>query len=132
MLTYSIVRPTATHQRVATCAEVECPHWRNGWTTAIDSHWQANGMTAADQIAYLRADSRRKVETTRRDGVVVFTFGPGQECFTQHVVPIEREPLFVRRRGVAGDYADTMRHTKPEHWVEDFATNQDRLAKLID
>ncbi len=129
MVTYSLAAPIATHRRPATCAEVECDSYRNGFRVTIDPNLDlGNGYTGADQLAYLRGDTTRIfTETTRLDGVVEFTYPAGQEAFgQQHSVPLDREPFYMRRSN-----GHVYQHDRAEHWVEDFAENQHGLAKLI-
>ena len=49
----------------------------------------------------------------------------------EHRVPVDRPADFYRRRGRDGRYVGNYRHTDPEFWVEDFNTNQDRVARII-
>lgn len=128
LVTYAIRRPPGTHRRRVTCAAVECAAWRDGWVTAIDPTFRGDGWTGQDQLDFLRADqTRHHTEHVRGDGVVEFHYPPGQHCFAQHTRALEREPDYLRigRR-------ERYRHDTAEHWVEDFATNQERLLKLID
>lgn len=50
--TYAIRSPLATHFRKATCEEVDCSAWRNGWTLLID------GLSA--DLYYTATHSGRK------------------------------------------------------------------------
>ena len=129
MSTYSIARPAATHTRPATCAEVECAGYVHGWTSLIDTTTDL-GLRQANYID--DASGRRFHANRLPGGVIEYVFAPGQECFNAHTVPVERDPLYVVRQGAHGRYLAHRVHDKPEHWVEDFAGNQDRLAKLID
>ena len=69
------------------------------------------------------------------EGLTVFTFEPGQDCFAQHRVPLERDPLFLVR---GGDWRGNptglqpYRHHRGEDWVDDFADHQDRIARQIE
>src|SRR5260221_21387 len=36
MTTYQVAQPVQTHWRPATCAEVECPNWLNGWRVRVE------------------------------------------------------------------------------------------------
>jgi hypothetical protein len=71
--------PAADFWRPATCAEIDCLSWRNGFEAALP--------VDDPRCDYIRRDVRRThrfVETReQRDGVVVavFTFPPGQTCF---------------------------------------------------
>lgn len=129
--TYQLLRPKATHYRPATCEEVQCEANTRGWRTQIDT----NTPMGARQANYIRLQSGRSF-TTREvplSGLVVFTFPAGQQCFAQHRVPLEREPLYVVRNG---DHRGNPRqerrvHIRPADWVDDFASHQDTLATEI-
>ena len=74
---FRVLMPAATHREYATCVDVNCSHYREGWATvvAVDS----------PQERYIRKDSGRefRVEETS-DSIVTFVFAPGQRCFQQH------------------------------------------------
>lgn len=90
-----IVRPRPTHWRAATCEEVGCKHYREGWISVVPSD--------SMQAEYIRRQSgRRFQEDNAGDGLMRFTFEAGQKCFQQHEAPIEREPLFVRKTPQGG------------------------------
>jgi hypothetical protein len=138
MKTYAILRPTSTHFRPATCAEVDCPQYLHGWRTVVDESTDLG----ARQAHYIRTQSGRSFHEQRdRTGVgvlgaVTFTFGPGQMCFrtADHRVPVGRPELFVVREG---DWRGNPRRTEPRvhkraaDWVDDFANHQDRLATRL-
>ncbi len=127
--TYALVRPKSTHMRKASCEEVNCPNYTNGWMTLADE------ATVEGQkiVSYIRNDrSRSHVESRHSDGRTVFTFKPGQQCFRPHELPADLEPLYVVKDG---DYRGNPRHTQPrrhvraEDWVEDFATHQQKIEE---
>lgn len=128
---FAIKAPRATHFRPATCAEIECAHWRDGWATFID---ESTGQ-GRQQAQYIRARSERAFTEERKpDGRTAFLFKPGQRCFRSdgHVVPLEREPLFVVR---TGDWRGTIGtpyvHTGGDpgaSWVDEYMTHVDRLV----
>lgn len=134
MQTYRVASPVQTHTRPATCPEVGCRHYTNGWKTIVPvgSEHEADVRNAAAGLL----DGYRRHFTERRagDGLVEFTFEAEQFCFrvTAHRKSLQR-PEFYTVRG--GDWrANTgliRRHTRAEHWVEDFATHQDKLARDI-
>lgn len=131
MKTYQVVAPKASHWRNATCAEVECQAHANGWVTAVDEATELGQR----QAGYIRRDSGRAFTERRTpEGGTEFVFPPGQRCFRAHSVPLEREPLYVVR---GGDWrgnpsgAPARRHTRPDFWVEDFATHQQALADRL-
>lgn len=132
MKTYEIARPVATHFRAATCAEVECPAYVNGWNTIVDEHSELGQK----QAYYIRHNAKRKfTEKKSEAGPTCFTFESGQNCFRQHKMPLEREPLY-RVRG--GDFRGNprgiplMTHRSGDDWVDDFANHQDKLATRLE
>jgi hypothetical protein len=138
--TYQVAAPLSTHYRPATCQEVDCGHYRDGWRTVVDERTDLG----ARQAAYVRAACRpvdvalaahlghggvRRYVETSEDGRTVFTFPPGQPCFTEHRVSLERPQLYVVRDGDwrGNPTGRVRRHTRPEHWVEDCAEAVDRI-----
>jgi hypothetical protein len=134
MKTYEVSAPVATHWREATCAEYECDAHQLGWKTIIDESTEL-GQQQAALIRSMTSPSypNRRYFTEARDGagMTVFTFPPGQACFRKHYAPLERPPLLLVR---GGDWRgnprviETVQHTRPEFWVEDFAEHQGKLA----
>jgi hypothetical protein len=125
MRTYALDQPLATHYRVASCAEVECPAWAHGWRMGYDLTDPAK-VEAANLI---RNKSGRAFTFEVVGTVVTFTFPPGQQCFRVHRVPLEREPLMVVR---GGDWRGNPRrerhvHTSAESFVDEWATDLDKL-----
>lgn len=131
MKTYGLRAPLRSHWRKATCAEVDCESYRNGWMTTV-----SNDSRAA---YYIRKESGRSfTETSLDGGRVIFTFGPGQTCFAsdEHVVRLEREAFYVVREGdwrgnPRPHTAGNRTHVRAEDWVDDFATHQGRLADRL-
>lgn len=126
--TYELRAPHTTHFRKASCAEVECEAWRNGWVTSID----VNTALGGQQANYIRLHSGRVFTVAELNNLVAFTFSPGQECFREHHVPLEREPFYVVR---GGDWRATVgggRNLSAVNWVDDFATHQERIKTEIE
>jgi hypothetical protein len=124
--TYAIVAPLATHWRTATCREVECAGWKNGFRSAID----VSTDLGARQASYIENQSGRRFTRTHDGTVVTYDFPAGQACFRAHKVPLERTPIYVVRDG---DYRGNPRGTEParrtaDEWVDDFANHQQRIA----
>jgi hypothetical protein len=83
------------------------------------------------QANYIGNHSGRAFKARLENMMVVFTFPAGQQCFTEHRVPLEREPLYVVR---GGDHRGNPREERRVHprgslWVEDM---QERLGQLTD
>lgn len=122
--TYQIVAPISTHFRPATCEEVDCAAWRNGWKTIVASN--------SDAALYIRSGTsgRRYVESTRyvdqAAGLAAFVFEPGQKCFAadKHVVPLERDPLFRVR-----EFGQTTTHVRADDWADDMSTHLDKVRR---
>jgi hypothetical protein len=132
MKSYRIIAPYETHFRPATCEEVNCPRYFGLWKVVCDVG-TIIGLARAKYLAY---QAGRKFEIHREIGsnIVEFIFPPGQRCFEQHRVRIDRPEHFV----VAdGDWRGNPRgtqpriHTRAADWVDDFANHQDRLITLL-
>lgn len=128
--TYAIQAPRSTHQREATCAEYECDQYLNGWKTRID---EGNEL-GRNQANYIRSISARKFVERRENGLTIFDFYPGQKCFRQHYVSLDREPQFLV---LGGDYRGNPRGIGPvvhrtfDDWANDFGEHQDKLWKAL-
>ena len=127
--TYEIRSPLTTHFRPATCAEVNCPHYVNGWRVRIES------LTPDLQHA-ARNSGRKYTEQQVAPGETWLVFEAGQPCFKahEHRTRMDRAPLYLVRDG---DHRGNPRgtkarlHQRPENWVEDFAEHQQKLADEI-
>lgn len=124
---YEVSRPRATHFRKATCQEVDCPNYARGWRTAVD----VSTTLGQSQANYIRLKSGRSFTTEVSGDIVIFTFPAGQRCFSQHTVPLEREPLF---RVLGGDWRGNPSRTpaqilRPQAWLDHFGEHQQRLAE---
>jgi hypothetical protein len=132
--TYQIVAPDQTHWRPATCEEVNCVAYQNGWTTTVDTATELGQQ----QAEYIRRRSGRAFTEDSADGrMVTFRFRAGQTCFaaTKHRIRLDRPELYLVRDGDwRGNPLGTTprRHTRGEHWVEDFAEHQDNIARLVE
>lgn len=119
--------PAAGFWRRATCAEVECPGYVQGFALRID---EATSLGQA-QAAYLRADTSRRRAREYRDevGLTVFEYAPGQRCTSDtddaHRVPVERDPLFILR-----DPSFGRRQVGRTQWLDVLHDNVDRFATL--
>jgi hypothetical protein len=124
--TYAIVSPMDTHTRVASCAEVDCPNYLNGWRTTLDLSTDIGKM----QARYIRDKSGRAFEVIS-DSPLVLEFRAGQKCFTEHRVPLHREPLYVIR---GGDYrgnpmALPVVQRSERDWLDDFGDHQQKIRQ---
>lgn len=123
--TFAITSPLATHFRPATCAEVDCPHYLNGWTTAVPA--------GSKDEAVIRRAGRHFTEQRQGEGFIQFTFPGGQPCFraATHRVSLQRPENFLV---LGGDFrgnplrTPAIQHRKPEFWVENFQDDLDRMT----
>lgn len=125
--TYQIAAPLSTHFRPATCAEVNCPDYLNGWRV----RWEP--LTPELRHAATTSGRRYRLEVVSASESWLL-FEAGQPCFraAEHRIRLERPELFIVRGGDhRGDPTGipARRHTRPEHWVEDFAEHQQGLAR---
>lgn len=124
--TYQIVSPISTHWRKATCVEVNCPEYANGWRVRVEG-------LPPDMLHAAKTSGRKftVLDVTETEHWLVFE--AGQPCFraSQHRALLDKQEIFLVRDG---DYrgnpsGNVRKHTRPEHWQEDFAEHQDRLAR---
>ena len=89
---WKATRPRETHWREASCREVGCGQYLNGWQTVLPANDTAN-------IGYIKRSGMGFGEEVEGQ-LVRFIFGPGQECFKGraggHRIPIERDPILLR------------------------------------
>ena len=90
MMHWRIDRPPGLgYWKEASCAEVDCLNHRHGWRTIIPANDIPN-------IEWVRK-SRMGFREEGGDGLIIFIFAPGQECFDgrlgRHKVALERDPL---------------------------------------
>lgn len=115
--------------RKATCEEVDCPRFLQGWVSRIDE-----GTTLGQaQAAYIRSDrSRKALEVRTPEGLTEFRYPPGQTCFRadEHRIRNDRPAIHLVRGGDwRGPTSPARVFERPDQWVETFAEHQDRLAR---
>lgn len=127
--TYVIGRPLKpAFWRKATCEEVDCKNWRNGWKSIFD----LSTPLGQKQARYVRDHSGRSYVVEGQVGTLVtLVFAAGQTCFNEHKTAIERDPLFVIREG---DFRGNPREIAPLRlspiaWRDNFGEHQETLAE---
>ena len=90
MMRWRISRPAGPdYWKDASCAEVNCRNYINGWRTILPS-------TDLSNIDWVRRSGMEFTEE-QQDGLVVFHFAPGQMCFDgelgRHRIPHDRDPV---------------------------------------
>jgi hypothetical protein len=129
--TYAVVSPLRSHFRPATCEEVSCPHYLNGWRTRVEG-------LPADMLHAARTSGRKYQEQQVTANETWLVFDAGQPCFraSDHRIRVsDRPPLYVVRDG---DHRGNPRGTKdrvhhnPGNWLDDFATHQQAISNAIE
>lgn len=106
MKSYVIAAPRSSHFRAATCAEVECRHYRNGWETVIDESTD-DGRAQADYIRTASGRAFREkgggwVVNPSPDALVDMTM---VDTWTKPIAPLDVEVVFY-------SHNDTRRHIR--------------------
>jgi len=141
-----------TYER-ATCAEVQCNGWRDGWHTALPAEdgradyirrgsgrtfteyssgeWNERGAAlAAQRNADKQPGEPLEEFTPLPPGMVVFAFSPHQACFqaAEHQRTVAVNPLFQVR-----DHWGNVerRHSGPDPFLDDFRTHMERITHDI-
>jgi hypothetical protein len=121
--TFRISAPVSTHFRKATCAEVDCPNWLNGWRVRVES-------LTPDLLHTAKTSGRRYREERPAEGTTWLVFEAGQPCFraAEHRTPLGKPELYLVRDGdFRQSFGQARQHTRPEHWLEEMTENQQRL-----
>ena len=122
--TYSISAPRNTHWRKATCEEVDCKYFREGWT--YDFRQLDHELLRAIELA----QPRRHYRKVQHLGVEYWVFAPGQPCFAGHEKRIDRpEFFFVTPNSKHLIVPKATQHANWDNWQDDFANHQERVKK---
>lgn len=131
--TYTMSAPFASHWRPATCEEYECEDFLKGFVITIDF----STTLGQKQLHYLTKVDKERRHHMQRTGPheVKLVYGPGNSCFKRgdHRVPLDRPPFYLVSEG---DWRGNprrirpRRYQRPEDWVDDFATHQDKIAEI--
>ena len=129
--TYSVLAPRGAFRK-ASCVEVDCPAYLNGFKVLADE----TSDDGRKRLAFLRGGAGgRKCREVLAGPVIEFYFPPGTTCFRPHKVRRDDRPsIFLARPGDTRWRLDPRTahiFEKPEHFVEDFATNQDQLIDKL-
>mgnify|MGYP001566119389 CR=1 FL=1 len=102
--------PLSTHWREASCEEVRCPAYVNGWQTILPIGDEGN-------IRFIKSLALRYKLEQNDPLLLTFTFERGQECFKgrlgQHRKLLERAPFFTVTR--PGEQRSMMEY---ERWID--------------
>lgn len=117
-------RPTATHSRPASCAEVDCDEYRHGWITVLNE----TDYAQADLADLIRVRYRGRFKADTVAGTTTFRFEPGTECFkaSTHRVAIQRPAETSRLDRATGRLLKA--YDRPDQWLDDMRAEHERLG----
>ena len=101
------------------CEEVDCRQYVMGWQT----HCNIGSELGRKQVEYLRSgqSGRRFTERMDVEGIVVFSFSPGQQCFTTHTKKIEDKGHLLLRESNG-----QRQILEPDRWMWDFNESMEK------
>lgn len=110
---FKAVRPKTTHWRRGEC-DMDCANHVNGWQTVVP--------TVGDLADWIRHQSGLRFNEETKEGLSRFVFPPGQTCFSQHAVALERDPVYIHEvRGIR-----TVQ--EPQQWIDTFSEEMHKLT----
>lgn len=128
-VTHAMLQPLDTHFRRASCAEVDCAYHLLGWRSPIDESTEIGQR----QAHLIRTSGRRYTEHRAEDGLTIFTFEAGQQCFWPHRAPLDRPPIYLVHGGDGRLNTGLIRtHTSGESWIEDAAEQHAALIRVLE
>lgn len=91
--------PLPAYWEEVSCESVGCLNFIQGWVTRIPAPSTTVDLRERQRhqvlYNYIRNDSGRSFEEKWEDGLIKFLFPPGQQCFSTHRRPVERDPIFL-------------------------------------
>lgn len=126
--TYQVAAPLDTHFRKATCAEVDCPHYLEGWSFHVEAMLSLNPRW--EHAA--RNSGRNFAEVSYGEGQTWLIFEAGQPCFaaSEHRKRLDRIDRFVIGGGHLAAEIGRRVEVSPQSFVDDFGENQQNLAEI--
>lgn len=129
--TYRIAAPVSTHYRIATCAEIECKAYMEGWTYKKSDLEREN-------LLYIvtHAGKRFREMQLADDPEMYLVFEPGQVCFQArtHRISLERPQFFFAGRGDFRSFSHrrATQFDRGDQWAESFAHHQDIINRVVE
>ena len=129
--TYRVASPISTHYRPATCAEVECKAYRDGWT------YKKADLERENLLYTVTHAGKRYREMTLDDSSDVYlVFEPGQVCFqaATHRISLQRPEFYFAGRGDYRSFSHrrAAQFDKPEDWVDSFMHHQEIINRVVE
>lgn len=126
--TYAVRSPISTHFRAATCAEVDCEAYVNGWQLRVE------GLTP-DLLYTAKHSGRKFKEVEVAKGETYLIFEAGQFCFaaSTHRKSLDRPEFYYTGRGDFRSFSirKADQFAKPEEWVDSFQHHLDKINTEI-
>ncbi len=123
--TYKIASPLSTHYRAATCAEINCLAYKEGWT------YNKASLIAEDLYDIVTKAGKRYREMALDDSNEMYVvFEPGQVCFqaASHRISLERPEIYYAGRGHHTVFSTGRAAIlETDQWLESFINHQDML-----
>jgi len=127
--TYGAARPLTTHWVPATCEDVDCEPFLRGWSINVTP-------LSEQDLATIKQHGYRYTVLSVSAEETLWIFDAGQPCFraSTHRREVGRPAVFYKRPGdwrgdPTGGRPNVLR---PEDWVDDMATQLDRLRTEIE
>lgn len=125
--TFQITSPLSTHWEPATCVQVQCGQYTNGWRVRVEG-------LPPEMLHSAKTAGRKYTELRVAEDENWLVFEAGQPCFgsSKHRRLLDRQELFIVRDGDwRGNPTGRVRkHTRPEDFIDEMQENQGRLAEL--
>jgi len=125
---FTVAQPRETHFRPATCEEVDCRDYLNGFVIPLNPAVPLHLKLMEDikpsgrKFRKMRSeDAAEEKGVTLPPHIFAFVFPPGQQCFRPHMVVMDKPPILIH---------DGRRHATVENYVEDFNESSYRAARL--
>lgn len=128
MKTYRIDAPISTHFRKATCKEIGCQAYANGWVSYVD---ESTDLGKA-QAGYIRHQAGRAFTERKEGALTAFVFAAEQKCFREHQTRLDRLESFSVHKGDWRANLGGQQVLQPGSWVESQQTDFDALRRAKD
>ncbi len=119
---YTVASPRSTHWRSATCAEVECPNYVNGWKVRVEG-------LPEELLHAAKTSGRRYVVSDAGPDETWLVFEAGQQCFTPHETQLGRPEIYAVRHDLTSRGRPYI-HSSADAWLDDFGSHQQMLSDV--
>lgn len=120
--TYRTSSPIETHYRLATCEEVQCSAYMEGWTY--------KKVDLGERLLHIVTHAGKRYREQALGDDIYLVFEPGQACFqaSTHRVSLERPSFYYTGRGDYRTFSTrNAQRLNGEDWADSFANHMDAL-----